>query len=108
MGPSMSTLLQYPHSEPRRGGTARIDGTRYKVIHLAGSITTTAGPPRRSSASTPTCGPSRSMPRWTYFYNHRDRLVQEMQDTATSAEREAAEQPISRAELLRRRAARES
>lgn len=44
----------------------------------------------------------------TYFYDHRNRLVKEMHDTATSLEREAATQPISRAELLRRQAAKEA
>ncbi len=32
----MSALLQYPHVTLDADGNARIEGTRYKVIHLAG------------------------------------------------------------------------
>jgi len=40
----------------------------------------------------------------TYFYDHHDLLVQELEATAFAAERERLKQPITRAELLKRRA----
>jgi Protein of unknown function (DUF433) len=40
----------------------------------------------------------------TYFYDHHDLLVQELEATAFAAERGRLKQPITRAELLRRRA----
>ncbi|MBV8074994.1 MAG: DUF433 domain-containing protein, partial [Planctomycetaceae bacterium] len=32
----MNTVLHYPHLSVDADGTARLEGTRYKVIHLAG------------------------------------------------------------------------
>ena len=63
-----------------------------------------AGPRRRSSGSIPTSDPNRSTPALTYFYDHHDLLVQEMEATAFAAERERSKQPITRAELLKRHA----
>lgn len=108
MVPSMSTLVQYPHLSLDAGGTARINGTRYKVIHLAGEHYHYGWSAEEILRQHPDLRPEQVYAALTYFYDHRDRLVKEMHDTATSAEREAAAQPISRAELLRRQAVRGS
>jgi len=40
----------------------------------------------------------------TYFYDHHDLLVQELEATAFAGERERLKQPFTRAELLKRHA----
>jgi uncharacterized protein (DUF433 family) len=104
----MSALVQYPHLSLDADGVARIDGTRYKVIHLAGEHYHYGWSAEEILRQHPDLRPEQVYAALTYFYDHRDRLVSEMHDTATAAEREAAAQPISRVELLRRRAARET
>src|SRR3954468_1661707 len=104
----MSITVQYPHLSFDADGTARLAGSRYKVIHLAGEHYHYGWSAEEILRQHPDLRPEQVYAALTYFYDHRDRLVGEMQDTATAAEREAATQPISRSELLRRRAARES
>jgi uncharacterized protein (DUF433 family) len=104
----VSTLLQYPHLMLDDDGNARIDGTRYKVIHLAGEHYHYGWSAEEILRQHPDLRPEQVYAALTYFYDHRDRLVGEMQDAAAASEREAAAQLISRSVLLRRRAARES
>lgn len=99
----MSTLIQYPHLSRDADGDVRIDGTRYKVIHLAGEHYHHGWPAEEILRQHPDLRPEQVYAALTYFYDHRDPLLREMEKTATLAEREAAAQPISRAELLRRR-----
>ena len=104
----MSAIVPYPHLSFDADGTARIDRTRYKVIHLAGEHYHYGWSAEEILRQHPDLRPEQVYAAMTYFYDHHERLVKELHDTATAAGREAAEQPISRAELLKRRAARES
>jgi len=104
----MSTIVHYPHLSFDADGTARIDRTRYKVIHLAGEHYHYGWSAEEILRQHPDLRPEQVYAALTYFYDHHERLVEEMHDTATAAEREASKQPISRAELLKRRPARES
>ncbi|MFO0890013.1 MAG: DUF433 domain-containing protein [Isosphaeraceae bacterium] len=104
----MSTALQYPHLLIDAEGNARIDGTRYKVIHLASEHYHHGWSAEEILRQHPDLRPEQVYAALTYFYDHRDRLVREMEETAAAAERAAAAQPTSRAELLRRRAERGS
>jgi uncharacterized protein (DUF433 family) len=104
----MSTLLQYPHLAFDADGTARVAQTRYKVAHLAGEHYHYGWSAEEILRQHPDLRPEQVYAALTYFYDHHDQLVQQMHDAATSAERAAFAQPISRAELLRRRAARGS
>jgi uncharacterized protein (DUF433 family) len=104
----MSTILQYPHLKFDADGTARIVRTRYKVIHLAGEHYHYGWSAEEILRQHPDLRPEEVYAALTYFYDHRERLVKEMHDTATAAAREADVQPLSRAELLKRRADRES
>ena len=104
----MSTILQYPHLSFDADGTARIDRTRYKVIHLAGEHHHHGWSAEEILRQHPDLRPEQVYAALTYFYDHHERLVREMHDTAAAAVRDASQQPITRAELLRRRAARES
>lgn len=103
----MSAVVQYAHLSLDADGTARVDGARYKVIHLAGEHYHYGWSAEEILRQHPDLRPEQVYAALTYFYDHRDRLIGEMQATATVAERGAAAQPISRAERLRRRAARE-
>jgi uncharacterized protein (DUF433 family) len=104
----MSTAVHYPHLHIDADGTARIDGSRYKVIHLAGEHYHYGWSAEEILRQHPDLRPEQVYAALTYFYDHHERLVKEMHDTAAASERKAAAQPISRAELLKRRSARES
>jgi uncharacterized protein (DUF433 family) len=104
----MSTLLQYPHLSLDSDGAVRVDGTRYKVIHLAGEHYHYGWSAEELLRQHPDLRPEHVYAALTYFYDHHESMVKEMHDTALVAEREAANQPLSRDELLKRRAARES
>ena len=104
----MSMVLQYPHLSFDADGTVRIDRTRYKVIHLAGEHYHYGWSAEEILRQHPDLRPEQVYAALTYFYDHHEPMVKEMHDTAIAAEREAPKQPLSRAELLKRRAARES
>jgi len=104
----MSTILNYPHLSCDADGTARIARTRYKVIHLAGEHYHYGWSAEEILRQHPDLRPEQVYAALTYFYDHHEPLVKEMHDTAIAAGREASKQPISRAELLRRRAVRGS
>jgi uncharacterized protein (DUF433 family) len=89
-------------------GNARIDGTRYKVIHLAGEHYHYGWSAEEILRQHPDLRPEQVYAALTYYYDHRDRLVREMQETAIAADQQAKAQSVSRDELLRRRAARVS
>src|SRR5436309_12800138 len=104
----MSTILHYPHLSCDADGTARIDGTRYKVSHLASEHYHYGWSAEEILRQHPDLRPEHVYAALTYFYDHRDRLVRQMDETAAAVDRQASTQPISRDELLRRRAARET
>jgi uncharacterized protein (DUF433 family) len=104
----MSTILHYPHLSLDETGTARIDGTRYKVIHLAGEHYHYGWTAEEILRQHPDLRPEQVYAALTYFYDHHEPLVKEMHDTGIAAEHEASKQTLSRADLLQRRAARES
>jgi uncharacterized protein (DUF433 family) len=89
-------------------GSARIDGTRYKVVHLAGEHYHYGWSAEEMLRQHPDLRPEQVYAALTYFYDHYEALVNEMHEGAVAAEPEAAKQPFSRAELLKRKAARES
>lgn len=104
----MSTIVQYPHLSFDEDGEARIDGTRYKVIHLAGEHYHHGWSAEEILRQHPDLRPEQVYAALTYFYDHHKAMVQAMRETAAAAERESAKQALTRAELLTRRAARGS
>jgi uncharacterized protein (DUF433 family) len=100
----MSAVLQYPHLSFDPDGTARIERTRYKVIHLAGEHYHYGWSAEEILRQHPDLRPEQVYAALTYFYDHHGTLVEQLRETAVAAEREASRQAISRAELLRRRA----
>ena len=101
---TMSTAISYPHLTSDADGRASIEGTRYKVQHLAGEHYHYGWSAEEILRQHPDLRPEQVYFALTYFYDHRDLLVQELEATAFAAERESLQQPITRAELLKRHA----
>jgi uncharacterized protein (DUF433 family) len=99
----MSTAIRYPHLTIDEHSTARIAGTRYKVIHLAGEHYHFGWTPEEILHQHTDLRPEQVHAALTYFYDHFDRLVEEMRTSAEAAEAARVKQPISRAEFLKRR-----
>ena len=102
----MSTAVQYPHLTIDDDGTARVERTRYKVIHLAGEHYHYGWSAEEILRQHPDLRPEQVHAALTYFYDHYDQLVEAMRASAEAAEAERLKQPLSRAELLKRRSAR--
>jgi uncharacterized protein (DUF433 family) len=102
----MSTAVQYPHLTIDDDGTARVEGTRYKVVHLAGEHYHYGWSAEEILRQHPDLRPEQVHAALTYFYDHYDQLVEAMRASAEAAEAERLKQPLSRAELLKRRSAR--
>src|SRR5271157_4981094 len=100
----MSTATHYPHLTFDADGTARIQRSRYKVLHLAGEHYHYGWSAEEILRQHPDPRPEQVYSALTYFYDHHDLLVQELEATAFAAERERLIQPITRAELLKRHA----
>lgn len=100
----MSTGTLYPHLTIDSDGTARIANTRYKVLHLAAEHHYYGWSADELLRQHPDLRPEEVDAALTYFYDHWDELVARMSETAerTAAARPA--QPVSREELLRRKA----
>jgi uncharacterized protein (DUF433 family) len=104
----MSAIVKYPHLSIDADGTVRIDRTRYKVIHLAGEHYHYGWAAEEILRQHPDLRPEQVYAALTYFYDHHEAMVGALAEAADLARREASNQPISRAELLKRRANRES
>ena len=78
------------------------------MIHLAGEHYHYGWSAEEILRQHPDLRPEQVYAALTYFYDHHEELVNALHDAATAAEREAAGQPLSRAELLRCRAFRGS
>jgi len=101
----MSTATHYPHLTFDADGTARIERSRYKVLHLAGEHYHYGWTAEEILRQHPDLRPEQVYAALTYFYDHYDRLVEEMHASAEAADAERIKQPLSRAELLNRRSA---
>src|SRR5436305_14331017 len=99
----MSTTIAYPHLTTDPDGTARIEDTRYKAIHLAGVHYPYGWSAEEILRQHPDLRPEQVHAALTYFYDHQDRLIEEMRASAEAAEAGRLNQPLSRAELLKRR-----
>lgn len=101
----MSTTVTYPHIALDAGGVAHIEGTRYKVIHLASEHYYYGWTAEELLRQHPDLRPEEVYAAMTYFYDHYADLVAEMQKTAEFVESVRTPAPVSRAELLQRKAA---
>jgi len=94
----MSTEVTYPHLEMTRGKLS-IGKTRYTVLHLAGEHYYHGWTAEEIMRQHPDLRPEEVYSALTYFYDHYDEMVAELQAESERVQREHA-QPFSRAELL--------
>jgi uncharacterized protein (DUF433 family) len=101
----MSTATQYPHLTIDDDGTARIGRTRYKVQGLAAEHFHYGWSDEELLRQHPDLRPEEVYAALTYFYDHADQILAEIEAAADCADAQAKSQRLSRAELLKRRAA---
>jgi uncharacterized protein (DUF433 family) len=100
---TMSSVAAYPHITIDANGVARIGDTRYKVLYLAGEhfhYCWTAEEIRRQH---PDLRPEEVYAALTYFYDHYDEMVRQLQENAEYAASMRSNNPLTRAELLERK-----
>jgi uncharacterized protein (DUF433 family) len=98
----VSTAAEYPHIVFDDGGTARIDQTRYKVLHLAAEHYFHGWTAEELLRQHPELRPEQVYAALTYYYDHYDELLATLELTFAEADKARQNQPLSRAELLRR------
>jgi uncharacterized protein (DUF433 family) len=99
----MSTAAFYPHVVIDPAGVARIDQTRYKVLHLAAEHYQHGWSAEELLRQHPDLRPEQAYAALTYFYDHYDELVNQMEMAATTAESVRKKHAMSRDDLLKRR-----
>lgn len=99
----MSTTANYPHIEVDATGAARLEQTRYKVVHLAAEHFQHGWTAEELLRQHPDLRPEQVYSALAYFYDHFDALVAEMRKSAGGAELARQAQGLSRAELLSRK-----
>jgi uncharacterized protein (DUF433 family) len=101
----MSTTNEYPHVTFDPDGTPRIDGTRYKVIHLAAEHYHHGWTAEELMHQHADLRPEQVYSALAYFYDHHASLLSQLKASHQAAESARPAQPVSRDELLRRRSA---
>jgi len=101
----MGTQTEYPHLTVDPDGTARIGQTRYKVIHLAAEHYHHGWSAEELLRQHPDLRPEEVYAALTYFYDHFESIVAELKTSLNALEAARPAQPVSRGELLRRKAA---
>ena len=99
----MAAATHYPHISIGDDAIARIAQSRYKVIHLAAEHYHYGWSAEEMLRQHPDLRPEEVYAALTYFYDHYTELVEQMEATAERVEALRGRQPLSRAELLRRR-----
>lgn len=100
----MSTAAHYPHIAIDADGVARIAGTKYKVLHLAAEHFQHGWTAEELLRQHPDLKPEQAYAALTYFYDHYDELVAELEASAASARKLQQDHGLSRDELLKRKA----
>jgi uncharacterized protein (DUF433 family) len=96
----MNSVITYPHIVVDEKGAARIGQTRCKVLHLAGEHYHYGWSGEELLRQHPDLRPEEVYAALTYFYDHYQELVDEMQRQAAATEAMRASQPLSRAEFF--------
>jgi uncharacterized protein (DUF433 family) len=98
----MSTAAHYPHITFDESGAARIEGTRYKVLHLAGEHHFHGWTAEEMLRQHPDLRPEQAYSALTYFYDHFNAMVAELEASLAAADGQRASQALSRDALLMR------
>lgn len=100
----MSSAPVYPHISIEPGGTAILEGTRYKVQHLAAEHYHYGWSAEELLRQHPDLKPEQVYSALTYFYDHYNEVISELEKSVQSADDCRARQSLSRDELLKRAA----
>lgn len=101
----MATADTYPHIGFASDGKAVIDGTRYSIEHIAAEQYFYGWSAEEMLRQHSDLRPAEVYAALAYFYDHHDSIVAAIEAGKTHAERARKPGPVSRDELLRRRAA---
>ena len=96
--------MNYPHLTMEPDRTIRIGRSRYKVLHLAAEHYQHGWTAEELLCQHSDLRPVEVCAALTYFYDHRDELIAEMKGTLRETESSQTARPLSRDELLHRRA----
>jgi uncharacterized protein (DUF433 family) len=100
--------LHYPHLEQTTDGEIRISSTRYKAKHLAAEHFQHGWSAEEIMRQHPDLRPEQVYSALTWFYDHFDEVVRDLQLSLNESNTSRFESSLSRAELLRRPAAQET
>ena len=101
----MATADTYPHIGLAADGKVVIEGTRYTVEHIAAEQYFYGWSAEEILRQHPDLRPAEVYAALAYFHDHHDRIVAAIEAGKARAERARGSEPVSRDELLRRRAA---
>jgi len=99
----MTTAMKYPHITLDAQGTVRVGSTRYKVSHLAGEHYHYGWTAEELLRQHPDLRPEEVYASLTYFYDHYQEMVAELNAEPPHPTDLPASKTLSRDELLRRR-----
>jgi len=103
----MSTSTDYPHltleASDSKGVLARIGKTRYKVLHLASEHYHYGWTAEELLRQHTDLRPEEVYAALTYFYDHYEQLVSQMNAPPDSQPESLGQNTISRTELLQRK-----
>lgn len=98
----VSSAAQYPHIVVDDSGTALLDRTRYKVVHLAAEHYHHGWSAEELLRQHPDLRPEQVYSALGYFYDHYDEIVARLEASARTAWIESDSRAMSRDELLKR------
>src|SRR6516165_7372435 len=97
-----TAAIAYPHITIDDQGVVRLGKTRYKVLHLAGEHYHHGWSGEELLRQHPDLRPEEVYAALTYFYDHFDDMVTQLQAQAEAADALRSRQRLTRAELLAR------
>jgi len=98
-----AVTISYPHITIDNQGVARFGKTRYKVLHLAGEHYHYGWSGEEILRQHPDLRPVEVYAALTYFYDHFDEMVAQLNVQAEAADALTATQPLTREDLLARK-----
>jgi uncharacterized protein (DUF433 family) len=104
----LAVATSYPHLSIDTDGVARIGNSRYKVRHLAAEHYHYGWTAEELMRQHPDLQPVEVYAALTYFYDHYDHMVAELNDSAERVDEARPASPLSRDELLQRFASRDA
>ena len=97
----MSSVASYPHISTSEDGKVRIECTRYKVAHLAAEHYHYGWSAEELLRQHSDLRPEEVYAALTYFYDHFEAMVTEMESVADRLDSHREKHRLSRTELLR-------